>query len=623
MHVFYEEAGSFKVASVLSEQGASLHVEAPHGKRSKIKTSSVLFSFEHPTPLEFMAQAQKVAEELDPDFLWECSGPEEFNYQDLAEEYFGRIPKPPEAAGIVMRLHDAPMYFYKRGHGRYKPAPADALAAAKASVERKRRQSEQQAQYIEQLRRRVLPKEFDPLLQRLLYAPDRNSLEWKALDAVCRETRLTPPRLLEACGALPSSHDYHFDRFLFEHFPQGTGFPDLPDPITPEDLPITEVEAFSIDDVSTTEIDDAFSLARLPDGNYRIGVHIAAPALGFAPGSELDKIAARRLSTIYTPARKITMLPEQVIESFSLKEGHTPPAVSLYFDVNAQDLSVIESRSKVERVKIAANLRHSTLETVFNEDTFTSVDHPFGEELEILWSFARELEAQRGKPEAQFRLDYNFYVRDDRVKITERRRGTPIDTLVSELMIRVNTEWGRALAENHVTAVYRTQSNGKVRMSTIAAPHERLGAEQYVWASSPLRRFVDLVNQRQIIALIEAKSPPFDENSEAILISLRDFEVVYDTYIEFQRTMERYWSLRWLLQESVHLAAATVIRENLVKLDGVPLITRVSSLPPLAAGSRVELEVKDVDLIELGVLCAFVRSLIESERGVLSWASAN
>src|SRR5690606_2093820 len=85
-----------------------------------------------------------------------------------------------------------------------------------------------------------------------------------------------------------------------------------------EDLPLADVKAFSIDDAATTEIDDAFSVTPLSYGSFRIGIHIAAPALGITPGSPLDQAAARRLSTVYLPGHKITMLPEEVIQHYTL-----------------------------------------------------------------------------------------------------------------------------------------------------------------------------------------------------------------------------------------------------------------------------------------------------------------
>ena len=123
MNVFYEDRGTFKVGIILSSNMTSLQVETPHGKRSKIKISSILLRFDKPILSEFMDCARKVADELDLNFLWECSVcDEEFISDTLATEYFGYSPSPVEAAAVLIKLHSAPMYFYKKGRGCYKAA---------------------------------------------------------------------------------------------------------------------------------------------------------------------------------------------------------------------------------------------------------------------------------------------------------------------------------------------------------------------------------------------------------------------------------------------------------------------------------------------------------------------
>jgi exoribonuclease-2 len=192
---------------------------------------------------------------------------------------------------------------------------------------------------------------------------------------------------------------------------------------------------------------------------------------------------------------------------------------------------------------------------------------------------ALALEGRRGRPSsAPLQLDYNFFIEDDRVRIVPRKRGAPLDKLVSELMILVNSSWGELLAERDIAAIYRVQSTGKVRLSVHAEPHEGLGVRCYAWMSSPLRRYVDLVNQWQLIAALQARRPPFTRSAEALLAAMRAFELTAARYDEHQRAMETYWSLRWLLQEEVHEFEAAVLRENLVRFDGLPLVQRVPSL---------------------------------------------
>jgi exoribonuclease-2 len=608
-NVFYEEEGAFKVGTILADSNTSLQVEAPHGRRSKVKAPAVLFRFDAPPLAGFMDAAQKVASAIDLDFLWQCCGETEFSYDALAREYFGRVPDPVEAAGVLLRLHGAPMYFYKKGRGRYKAAPEEALKAALASVAKKKEQTLKKESYVEQLTASRLPPEFTPVLNKLLYGPDKNTIAWKALEEASALLKKTPPRVIERCGGIPSVHDYHLNRFLFEFFPRGLGAGGVVPVAEAIDLPMAEVEAFSIDDAATTEIDDAFSVAALPDGNWRIGVHIAAPALGVPPGSPVDAIARERLSTVYYPGGKITMLPEEAIQHFTLAENRACPALSLYIDITPGG-DVVSLSNRLERINIAANLRHEALEREFNQETLAAnaAKHRYARELRVLWEFADKLaRARRGEgAEASLRPEYGFRVENDRVTIIQRQRGTPIDTIVSELMIFVNREWAAELAANTTAAIYRVQRNGKVRMSTVPAGHEGLSVAQYAWASSPLRRYVDLINQRQLVALTRGDPPPLRAGDEALLSAMRDFEVTYEAYAEFQRTMERYWCLRWLVQENRDTAPGHVIRENLVRLDELPMVVRVPSLPVLDPPTPVKLGVADIDFLELTLRCEFL-----------------
>jgi exoribonuclease-2 len=609
MNIFYEEDGAFKVGSILTDNTSSLQVENTHGKRSKIKAANVLLRFAQPGLSEFMTQAESIASDIDVEFLWECCPPEDFGFDELATEYFGHAPTSVEAAGALIRLHSSPMHFYKKGKGRYKAAPPEALKAALASAEKKRLQAALQARYTDELIASALPPEFTDKLQQLLYKPDRNTLEVKALEAACAATHLSAAHLLQRCGAIPSTQAYHLQKFLFENFPQGIGFPEVIPEAHPE-LPLAEVTAFSIDDATTTEIDDAFSVQLLANGNWRIGVHIAAPTLGIAPGSPGDVIAAQRMSTVYMPGDKITMLPDSVVQVFTLDENTVCPALSMYLEVEAATLAVISTESRIEQIHIASNLRHDTLEPLFNEETLAAgkLDYPYAGELKLLWELAHQLEAARGKAgdsNAQ-QVDYNFYVENDRITIGTRQRGSPIDKVVAELMIFVNSEWGKLLAANQVAGIYRTQNNGKVKMSTVPAPHQGLGVAQYMWSSSPLRRYVDFVNQRQIISLLRNEPPVYSQNDTALFAVMRDFDTAYTLYNEFQRNMERYWCLRWLLQENVQQVEALVLRENLVRLVDIPLVGRIPSLPETAPNTRVVLEIGEIDLLDLNFNARFI-----------------
>ena len=604
--VLFEEDGAFRVGTILSEAGASVQVEAAHGKRSKLKTNAILLRFDGQPLAGFMPEAQKLSEPIEAQFLWEVCGAEEFAFDALAREYFGRAPTPQEAAAVALALHSHPMYFYKRGKGRYQAAPEQNLRAALAGAEKKRKQQEQVDAWAGDLAAGRVPEPIAAKLDELLFKPDKMSLEWRALDAAATAAGKSPPKVLAAAGALSGPEDYFLRRFAFEFFPRGIGFVQTPPLAEPGGLPESDAAAFSIDDAQTTEIDDAFSLSRTAGGKLRVGIHIAAPALWFGRADLLETIARERLCTAYFPGGKVTMLPPEAIEEGTLAQGRLVPAASLYLTVDPASLAIEGRESRLERVRVAANLRTGDLDRQLTDEAVAAgkVEGERGEELFTLWKLARSLKALRGAGEDRNdRPDYNIRVEDGRVAIEPRRRDTPVDTLVSELMIHVNSTWGTLLAERGYDAIYRNQKGGKTRMEVVPGAHEWLGVERYAWASSPLRRFSDLANQRQLAALLAGGEPAYSR--EELEAAARDFEVAHDAYAEHQRLLERYWCLKYLQQEGIAEADATVIRDELVRIDGMPLVCRAVGLPQGSPGARVRVAFGEPDFWEAHVLARY------------------
>lgn len=632
MNLFFDESGDFKAGVSMSQQGEAYQVEMPSGKRTKVRAKDVLLQFASPAPAEFMTDAQAIAAEIDLDFLWEVAGQDEFGFAELGTEYFGHAPKPHEAAGLILRLHAAPVYFYKKGKGRYKAAPETSLKAALAGIEKKRLQGLVQAQYVDELKANKLPDAMRPLVLQLLFKPDKNSIEYKALDTACSELQIAPQRLMLAVGGIKSAKDLHFSKFLFDSFPKGIGFPEIAIPAMPE-LPVADVQAFSIDDVTTTEIDDAMSVTRLDDGKVKIGIHIAAPALGIKRDDAIDAIARQRLSTVYMPGDKITMLPDELVDAFTLAEGKVCPALSLYVTFESSDWSIISIETKAEGVPIAANLRHNDLDEYVTEENLANDvgDYPHKEDLSLLWKLVQVLEQGRMakresfglRPEQNNRIDFNFYVDDDIVSIQRRKRGAPLDKIVAELMILANSSWGKFLHEHGVPGIYRAQGGGsgngwaakmQVRMQTHAAPHQGLGVDQYAWSTSPLRRYTDLVNQWQIIACVEhgVTAPlvaPFKQRDADLFAIVSAFDAAYSAYAAFQSDMERYWCLRWLSQEKAKQqepednlkVEATVLKEEILRLADIPLVIKLPGMQQVARGSQVKLDLLRWDEVDLTI----------------------
>ena len=144
-------------------------------------------------------------------------------------------------------------------------------------------------------------------------------------------------------------------------------------------------------------------------------------------------------------------------------------------------------------------------------------------------------------------------------------------------------------------------------------PHDGLGVLRYAWSTSPLRRYVDLVNQRQMIAVLEGRSPAYQSNDADLFGIVSSFENIYETYNEFQRRMERYWSLRWIEQEGLKEIEAVVVKAELVRIDGLPFMQRIPGLPELERGQKIRLAVLGVDYIELLVETKLLEVLDETD----------
>src|SRR5690606_28314257 len=218
------------------------------------------------------------------------------------------------------------------------------------------------------------------------------------------------------------------------------------------------------------------------------------------------------------------------------------------------------------------------------------------------------------KPEQTNRVDFNFYVEDDVVTITRRKRDAPLDKIVAELAIFANSTWGKLLRDHGVPGIYRAQGQGgggwanrmQVKMLTHAAPHQGLGVDQYAWSTSPLRRYTDLVNQWQIIACAQhgITAPlvaPFKPKDADLFAIISAFDSAYSAYGEFQSTMERYWCLRGLEQQGVRRVQAVVLKEDILRLMEIPLIIKLPGLPALARGTQVTLDILSWDEVDLSV----------------------
>ena len=646
MYALFEDAGKFQTGRILSEAESSAQIELESGKRLKAKSANILLKFDKPSPNVLMAEAAALSATIELDLAWEFAPSDEFSFQELAQEYFSENATLAQQTAALISLFQAPHYFRRSGKGKFKKAPADVLQQALAAIEKKKLIQQQIEAWALALEEGSCPEPIAAQLYKILFKPDKNAAEYKAVVEASRATHLAPLALLQKAGAITSAYEFHWQRFLFDNFPKGIGFPALEAPVIKNTLPTSTAQAYSIDDSQTTEIDDALSVQGLGTGEVVVGIHIAAPALALTPGHAIDQIARQRLSTVYMPGNKITMLPDHVVQSYTLQEGRDCPAVSLYLRVDESTLDILGSETRVEQVFIAANLRHDMLDDVVTEAWLANPATvlPVGKnipqmphaQLAFLYRLAQHRKAQRevvrGKPENFNRPDYNFRVNtvegqapkgDEKVEISQRHRGAPLDLMVAEAMILANSTWGQWLSDLGVPGIYRSQASllpgVKVRMGTKALPHAGIGVPCYAWSTSPLRRYTDLVNQWQIIACAQngntaALAAPFKPKDVDLFSIISAFEAAYSSYNGYQSSMERFWMLQYLQQNAVEEVEATVFKSfegepPMARADNLPLVLPVIGSGNLARGTRVLLRISGIDNISLDVHGQFIEVL--------------
>ncbi|ANI98828.1 ribonuclease II [Polynucleobacter wuianus] len=656
MNLLYEEGGDIKIATVQSATGSgdseSWQATSLSGKKIKLKAKEVWLRFEKPEAQAVMDEALVLSKDIDLQLLWDCAPEEEFGLVEVSLEYFGAQATIAQQAALAIALQGAPVFFRRKGRGRFQRAPLEQLQAGLAALERKQKELEQQSVWQQELVAGIFPEALKSSAKQLLFSPEKNTSAYKALIAACTETGESPAQLMIRCGAIESPLAYHQGMFLKAHFPNGAahhaniGVDQSVYDAAIAELPLAEVQAFSIDDAGTTEIDDALSVTELPGGGHRMGIHIAAPGLAISKDDPLDQVARNRMSTVYFPGDKITMLPDSVIEQFSLDEGAPRPALSIYVDIDPDGVANRDTlQMRAEMVPMVANLRLENIEHLVSEESLVdeAASYPYRKELAILWRAAKLLHAGRQEkrianglraeqlgvidPNALAR-DFHFQIQDrdgvQRIEIIPRQRGSILDTIVAEWMIFCNSASGQLLADHGLPGLFRTQKGWgplRTRMQTTPGPHEGLGLDYYAWCTSPLRRYSDLVNQWQLIALakhgVTAKMvAPFPPRDAALMGIAADFESCYQAYGEFQDRLEKYWCLRWIAQEG---DAKTVyvrhLKEGMSRVEPVPLHLPIPEIANHPRMTRAEVIVSDVDLLQLSAAVRVLEIEAKPESG--------
>jgi exoribonuclease-2 len=368
----------------------------------------------------------------------------------------------------------------------------------------------------------------------------------------------------------------------------------------------TGLEVVTVDGPHTREIDDGLSVEPLDGGAVRIGVHIADPSEFVAPGDPIDAEARLRATSHYFPDRRVPMLPPSISEAAaSLVPGEERPALSLFADVGP-DGEVSAFRFTPTRIRVRERLDYDRADREIAEGggRWTGTLRTL-----VAVAAARERGRERAgavtlrAPESEIHLDGA-----GRTILERRDPGTPAHRLVAEAMILAGALAARFGVEAGIPLIFRSQPapfrapappvpeedplvaarrirramrRGEVGLDP--GPHHGLGLPAYAQATSPLRRYQDLANHRQILAVLRGEAPL---DAAGLLEIAADCERAEGTGRRAEREQDRYWFLRWFAER-----APLDVEAIVVETEPRPTVLLVETLleqpAPFLAGTAV------------------------------------
>jgi exoribonuclease-2 len=326
-----------------------------------------------------------------------------------------------------------------------------------------------------------------------------------------------------------------------------------------EDL--RSLPCFTIDGPLTKDFDDALSIEN--DGDYiRLGIHIADVAGVITPDSILDKEASQRGSSLYLPLRQIPMIPLNLShDTLSLKQGCDRTAISLLarFDKEGH---LFDYRFVPSLIRVRRRLTYDQVNELF-------LDESQLEQMRRLTERMRQKRIGQGAlilslPDLLVKVDS-----DSSISLEMMSQETPSRIIVAECMILYNWLASRFCRDNNIPILYRGQQAPSERLSideagyiffvfkqrrklnpliidTEPRPHSGLGLDVYATLSSPIRRYFDLVNQRQIKSSLLEGAPVYNRGAlEKIRISV---EPTLRDLGRINRNRIRYWIQKYLMQ---------------------------------------------------------------------------
>jgi exoribonuclease II len=623
MIVEYLDGVRLRAGLALREQATSVIVADANGHERAVSRELVLVR--HPdcrATRETLAavlgaldqERARLKSELDLNLLWEVVREHGRGYsaEELAELFFGR----PSAIGAAVMLEAllADRLFFVRRHLEFVARSAEQVDRLRVQYDKIRLRSESgrrtRSLIREILEGGTLPSaEAAPLVAELtnyLQNPFTRSRELTATlaDAVAD---ITPAEaayeILERLGAPPPGARFVLIGGIRTGFNEAA-LAEAQAVTAPARADAEDACAITIDDEETVEVDDALSCEMLEDGTVRVRIHIALVADFVAKGGPMDLEAAQRSATVYLPEATIRMLPERIsTDAASLMATHDRPVLTTEVRLSAAG-ELIGYSIYPCRLRVAARLSYDEADQLLSASDDGADDWRIAV-LRGLNDAAAKLRDRRRLAGAILvqRHEPKIRVADGKIDLKIIDNGSPSRQLVAEFMVLSNFVMARFTSERRIPMVYRVQagataefSGQRPHLSLHPEFHAGVGLDCYVQASSPIRRYMDLVLQRQLLgALAEQVSPAY--SAEELLSVLADAEIAEAEGRELERKAKRYWLLRYLQAHPADATLeATVLRDGAsAELDAYAVRGALRGAPNLASRRRILVRISRVD----------------------------
>lgn len=625
---------------VLNQAGKKVQLVDVNGKQRAINENQIVTGTNRKATVNTVkemgaaleAEAAALAAELEVELLWESLPDHESGYlaSELAELYFSD-KSAPAALAVFNTLLDDQLYF-KHRNGLFVPRTREQFARQQQEQERiaaKEQFRRDAAAWIEATLSASEAAESHPRRNEFLGELELFLLQRQKtpIGELLAELFPDTPRekayeLLEECDRLPEGVDPLQliagirKEFSPEAVEQAAGLK----PFQNNDgrTPVTAPFCCSIDDESTREIDDAISVEET-ETRLILGVHIADLTPYIEPDSPLDREALHRVVTVYLPATVITMLPENISCGLaSLNCSEERPCLSLYAEFDPSSMQLTDWNFVRGTVTVRERLSYSEADRRLASDP--------GFPLALAEKAASELHRRRLAAEAVSinRPELKITVRDGEISMKRLDDNSRSAKLVQELMILFNSLAAEFSLQNGLPVIFRAQdppqdpnfptgvdlpydpvrmpqlfkSLRPAKLSLEPKPHHGLGVQQYIQVSSPLRRYADLVMQRQLNAFLAGRSLPYNKGDMYRILA--SAETTEREISAIERRSVRYWSLEYLQRchsDDVLGGIITMRRGGscLVELDAYPLRGLITKSGTLDAGERVQVRISKIN----------------------------